>query len=102
LVLIATVPAGILGGLFESFFERKAGQPWSIALFLAVFGVVMLVVDRRGRLRRDLDDLRARDAVIVGVAQSAALLPGVSRSGITITSAIALGETREAAARFSF
>lgn len=101
LLLAATVPAALLGVAFESFFERKAGQPWVIAIALAVFGLVMAVIDRL-KGRRELDDLRGRDALVVGAAQAGALVPGVSRSGITITAAVALGLTRETAARFSF
>lgn len=100
LVVVATLPAAVLGAAFESFFE-KAGQPWLIAIALAVFGLVMLVADRRPGPRL-LEDLQLRDALAVGFAQALALVPGVSRSGATITAGVALSQTRATAARFSF
>jgi undecaprenyl-diphosphatase len=69
---------------------------------LVVFGVVLYLVDRLVKDTRDLRHLRLADAVVIGLAQAAALQPGISRSGATITAARALGLTREAAARFSF
>jgi undecaprenyl-diphosphatase len=73
-----------------------------IAIMLAVFGVVLYVVDRWAKATREARDLRLGDAAIIGLAQAVALQPGVSRSGVTITAARALGVTRETAARFSF
>jgi undecaprenyl-diphosphatase len=88
--------------VFESVIEDKLGQPVLIATMLAVGGVVLYAVDRACRADREIPDLMLRDSVIIGVAQAAALQPGVSRSGVTITAARALGMTRESAARFSF
>ena len=102
LIVLATIPAAVAGAVFEDFVEREASQPWVIGLTLAVFGLVMLVADRGARGRRGVDDLRWRDAVVVGLAQAAALIPGVSRSGATMTAGIALAQSRETAARFSF
>jgi undecaprenyl-diphosphatase len=102
LVLLATIPAALAGALGESFFEDKAGQPWVIAIALGAFGLVMLAADRLQRLDRRITDLTFRDAAAVGVAQALALVPGVSRSGVTITTGVALRQTRETAARFSF
>ena len=102
LVAVATVPAAVLGIGLEGFFETTASQPWVIAIALALFGAVMLAVDRRPEHGRGLSDLRVRDAVTVGLAQAAALVPGVSRSGATITAGRALRQSRETAARFSF
>lgn len=101
-LLMATVPAGIAGVAFEDFIEQTLSAPWVIALALAFFGVVMWVVDRLAATTRDLESLRARDAVFIGAAQAIALVPGTSRSGITITSGVFLGLTRVSAVRFSF
>jgi undecaprenyl-diphosphatase len=101
-LVIGTIPGALAGAVFESVIEEKLGQPWLIGVMLVVFGVVLYVVDRRARRTRELRDLRLGDAVLIGLAQAAALQPGVSRSGVTITAARALGLNREAAARFSF
>jgi undecaprenyl-diphosphatase len=101
-LVIGTIPGAVAGALFEKIIEEKLGQPWLIAVMLAVFGVVLFVVDRRARQTRRLDNLRLPDAVVIGLAQAAALQPGVSRSGVTITAGRALGLARDAAARFSF
>jgi undecaprenyl-diphosphatase len=101
-LVIGTIPGAIAGAAFEDVIERRLGEPWLIAVMLAVFGVVLHVVDRRMAERRKIDDLSIRDGVIVGVAQAVALQPGVSRSGVTITAARAIGLDRPSAARFSF
>ena len=101
-LVVATIPGAAVGALAEDLIEDHLGQVWLIAVMLAVFGALLFVVDRRARHVRPIEDLRIRDAVLVGLAQAAALQPGVSRSGVTITAARALGLTREAAARFSF
>jgi undecaprenyl-diphosphatase len=101
-LVIGTIPGAIAGAAFESVIEDKLGQPWLIAIMLAVGGVILYVVDRWAARTREIEDLRLSDGAIVGVAQAVALQPGVSRSGITITTARGLGMTRQAAARFSF
>jgi undecaprenyl-diphosphatase len=101
-LVIGTIPGAIVGALFESTIEDKLGQPWLIAVMLALFGALLWAVDRRARQVRRMRDLGLRDALIIGLAQAVALQPGVSRSGVTITASRALGMTREAAARFSF
>jgi undecaprenyl-diphosphatase len=100
-VAVATVPAAAIGALGERAIADHLGEPWQIALFLAVFGVVLWLADRREPTRR-MSDLGIGTAVAVGFAQSVALAPGVSRSGITITVARLLGLDRDSAARFSF
>ena len=101
MVAIASVPAALVGAAGQDFIDRKLGDPWQIAILLAVFGLVLAWADRRPE-RRDMESVRARDAVIVGAAQAVALAPGVSRSGITISASRFLGLDRDSAARFSF
>ena len=98
---VATVPAAIVGGLGEQAVADHLGEPWQIAILLAVFGVVLWLADRTPA-RRGMADLGLGTAVAVGLAQSLALAPGVSRSGITISVARFLGLDRDGAARFSF
>jgi undecaprenyl-diphosphatase len=100
-VAAATIPAAIAGAVGEEFIEKKLGQPWQIAIALAVFGVVLWLADRLPQ-QRDLDDIGVRNGFLIGLAQVLALIPGVSRSGITITAARAWKLDRDAAARFSF
>ena len=97
---LATVPAALAGALGESFIVDELGEPWQIAIFLSVFGVLLYAADRRPA-ERTTGDMRLRDALLVGVAQVAALAPGVSRSGVTITMARVLRLDRDSAARFS-
>jgi undecaprenyl-diphosphatase len=100
-VAVATVPAALVGALGESFIADHLGEPWQIAIFLAVFGVLLWFADRTP-VRRQMSDLGPGTAVAVGLAQSLALMPGVSRSGVTITAARFLGLDRDSAARISF
>ncbi|MDP8956411.1 MAG: undecaprenyl-diphosphate phosphatase [Actinomycetota bacterium] len=101
-LVIGTIPGVIVGALAESFIQQRLGEPWLIAVMLAVFGVVLYMVDRRATRTRDLPDLRIKDALLIGMAQAVALQPGVSRSGVTMTMARGVGLDRPAAARFSF
>ena len=100
-VAVATVPAALIGALGENVIAEHLGEPWQIAITLAVFGILLWIADRTPA-RRGMADLGPRTAVAVGLAQSLALMPGVSRSGITITAARFLGLDRDSAARFSF
>ena len=100
-VVVATIPAAIFGAAGESFVEEKLGQPWQIAIFLAVFAIVLWHADRTPVTRR-MEEFNLKTAVGVGLAQALALAPGVSRSGITISAGRYLGLSRDDAARFSF
>jgi undecaprenyl-diphosphatase len=100
-VAIATVPAALAGAAGENFIEKRLGDPWQIAAALAVFAVVLWLADRIPA-RREIPDIGYRGALAAGLAQCIALLPGVSRSGITITAARFLRLDRDSAARFSF
>ena len=101
-LVIGTIPGAILGAKFEGVIEDKLGAPWLIAVSLALMAILLWVVDRRARSYRNLNNLGPRQGLFLGLAQALALQPGVSRSGITITGARALGYDRESAARFSF
>lgn len=100
-VVVATIPAAIIGAAGESVIEEHLGEPWQIAILLAVFALVLLLADRRPATRK-ADSLSAKEGLFLGLAQSLALAPGVSRSGITITAGRLLGLDRDAAARMSF
>jgi undecaprenyl-diphosphatase len=101
LIALATIPAALAGAALADTIEEDLGEPWQIAILLAVFGVLLGLADRLPQ-RRKMDQIGWRSALGIGVAQTAALVPGVSRSGVTITAARALGITRDDAARFSF
>jgi undecaprenyl-diphosphatase len=97
----ATIPAAVAGALGEDTIENHLGQPWQIAIFLSVFGVLLWLADRLPQQKR-IGDLGFWPAVAVGMSQILALMPGVSRSGITITTGRAMRLDRDSAARFAF
>jgi undecaprenyl-diphosphatase len=101
LVFVATIPAAIAGALGEETIEKHLGAPWQIAINLAVFGVVLWFADRSTQTRK-LEEIGLWTALGVGAAQAIALMPGVSRSGITITAGRFLKLDRDSAARLSF
>jgi undecaprenyl-diphosphatase len=101
-LVVGTVPGVLVGASLESVIQDTLGEPWLIAVMLTVFGVVLYVVDRRMPETRDLGSIGARTGLYLGAAQALALQPGISRSGITMTAARAIGIDRESAARFSF
>jgi len=101
-LVIGTIPGAVAGAAFEGVIEDQLGDPWLIASMLAVFGVVLWLVDARSRSERAMDTIGPRTGLGLGAAQALALQPGVSRSGVTMTAARAIGIEREAAARFSF
>ncbi len=101
LLVVATVPAALVGAVFEGTIDDQLGTPTIIAISLIVFGLLLWWADRRIG-RRDVDDFGTRDALVVGAAQALALNPGTSRSGITMTAARQIGFGRDAAARLSF
>ena len=101
-VIIGTIPIGVLGLLFKDEIRTGARNLWLIATALVVFSAVIAAAEYFGRQTRDVEQLTWRDGVIVGLAQCLALLPGVSRSGATISAGLFLGLDRELAARFGF
>ena len=100
-VIVATIPAGIVGLLGEDAIADSLGEPWQIAILLAAGAALLWWADRRPQ-ERAMGDLGLRHAVAMGLAQALALAPGVSRSGITITAGRLMRLDRDAAARFSF
>jgi undecaprenyl-diphosphatase len=100
-ILAATIPTAIAGAAGEDTIETRLGQPYQIAIFLAVFGVLLWIADRQPQQRR-IDQLGFKTAFLVGISQILALMPGVSRSGITITAGRFARLDRDAAARFAF
>lgn len=102
LVIMGTVPIVVLGALFKDAIREPARNLWLIATTLIVFGVVLAAAERWGPKRREVSELTMRDGVIMGIAQAFALVPGVSRSGATLSAGMFIGLTREAAARYSF
>ncbi|HUF96962.1 MAG TPA: undecaprenyl-diphosphatase UppP [Ilumatobacter sp.] len=101
LLVVATIPAAVVGALFEDQIDETLGTPVIIAISLIVFGLLLYWADRFTGTR-SIEELRLRDAVWVGAAQTLALNPGTSRSGITITASRRIGFNRDAAARLSF
>lgn len=103
LIVVATIPAVILGFLLEHFFRSLFGSPVVAAVFLVVNGILLLAGEQlRGRAMRPLSDLKALDALTIGLWQCTALVPGISRSGATIVGGLLRGITHEGAAHFSF
>ena len=100
-VAAATVPAAAVGAVGENLIVDKLGEPWQIAILLALFGVFLYVADRQPQTR-EMGQIGVRSAVAIGFAQALSLMPGVSRSGITITAGRLLRLDRDSAARFSF
>jgi undecaprenyl-diphosphatase len=100
LIVLGTIPAAVLGKLLEHRIEALGN--WVIAASLIFLGVVLFIAERVARHLRPVESVGVRDAVLVGLAQAWALIPGSSRSGSTLTMGMLLGFTREAAARFSF
>ncbi len=107
-ILIAMLPAGIIGVLFDKELERTFSLDFNpnaiyvTIVMLIFFGVLLFMTDKYGKHKRQLGEIRYTDALIVGLFQIFALIPGVSRSGSTMTAAMAGGFTRETAAKFSF
>ncbi|MEO8078125.1 MAG: undecaprenyl-diphosphate phosphatase [Acidobacteriota bacterium] len=102
LIVIGTIPMVIIGVLFADWFEAHLRTPAVIAVTLVIGAVAMLAAERIGSQTRDASSLPPLDAVLTGLGQSTALVPGMSRSGSTIATAMLLGMTRASAARFSF
>ena len=101
-VVLGTIPVGLAGLLFKDFISESLRGPLVIAATTIIFGAALWWADARGRRERDEYSIDWKDILVIGCAQAIALIPGTSRSGITITAALLMGLNREAAARFSF
>jgi undecaprenyl-diphosphatase len=102
LVLVATIPAAILGKMIGDQIETSFGAPAAVAFMLASVGILFIVAEKYAQQKHDLSEIKLPKALMIGLAQAIALFPGTSRSGITIIAALGLGIKREAAVRFSF
>jgi len=102
LIIVGSLPIGILGYLGKDIITNDFRSLWLIACTLIIFGVILGIADKYGKSARDLSKLNVRDGLLYGIAQSLALVPGVSRSGATIAMGRFLGYSRQAALRYSF
>jgi undecaprenyl-diphosphatase len=102
LLVIATIPAGVIGLLFEKQAEAAGNNLYMIGTWSILMGLLMAWADRTGAQKRDLSHVTMADSVTIGLAQAMAVMPGVSRSGVTMSAALVKGLDRYAAARFSF
>lgn len=101
-IALGTIPAAMAGLMLADWIQENLRDPSVIVYTLSGYAVLMLLADRFGRRTREMSGFRIKDALIIGCAQALALVPGTSRSGVTITAALALGFERQDAARFSF
>ncbi len=101
-LIAATIPISILGLAFSDQIETAARNLYLVGAMLIIFGIILGIADNYGSRKRDVENLSFRDGILIGFAQSLALIPGVSRSGATISAGLFLGLNRAAAARFSF
>ena len=101
-IVVGTIPAGVIGLLFEDVVENTLRSPIVPVFTLVVFGLLLYYAEKKSGQNRDLKSYTLLDAICIGLAQAAALIPGVSRSGITMTTALLRNSDRTSAARFSF
>jgi undecaprenyl-diphosphatase len=101
-IALGTIPAALAGLAFADWIEANLRSPAVIIFTLAGYAVLMILADQFGKRTREIADVTIKDAVLIGMAQALALIPGTSRSGVTITTAMAMGFERQDAARFSF
>ncbi len=101
-VIVGTIPIGFFGYFFSDQIETAARNLWLVATVLIVFGIILGIADRIGRKTRELETLSMRSGLLFGFGQALALIPGVSRSGATITTGLFMGFNREAATRYAF
>ena len=101
-IVIGTIPIAVLGFAFRDTIEGSARDLRLVATMFIVIGLVLAVADRFGRRAKEIEDLTIRDGLVYGLAQACALIPGVSRSGATISGGLFLGYTRPAATRYAF
>ncbi len=101
-IVAATIPGGIIGFILDKYAEGILTKPLIIAIALIVMGIVLYIVDKKSKNKTDYENLNFKQTFLIGLSQSLAFIPGVSRSGITMTTGRLLGVKREAAAKYSF
>ena len=102
LIILATIPAGLAGWLFEDLIDSTLRSPLTVSVMLILVGIFFIVIERISKMSREWKDLNWRQALLIGLAQAAALIPGTSRSGITSVAGMGLGLKRPEAVKFSF
>ena len=102
LIITGTIPIGICGLFLKKFIEGEARGLYVISAALIVLALILLVAEKTGKMKKDFSQITIKDGIIIGFAQALALIPGSSRSGVTITAGLFTGLKREAAARYSF
>ena len=101
-IVFATIPGGIIGFILDKFCSDILDKPLIIAIALIVMGIVLYVVDKNGKAKTDYEHMTLKQTFLIGLSQALAFIPGVSRSGITMTTARAMGVDRKSAAKYSF
>ena len=101
-LVIATIPSGLIGYLLDKTFENALTKPVIIACSLIFMGLILYFIDKKAKSETDFEHLSFKQSFLIGMSQILAFIPGFSRSGVTITTARALGVTREASAKYSF
>jgi undecaprenyl-diphosphatase len=102
LIVLSTIPAGLAGIFFNDFISENLRSTAVIASTTIIFGLVLFLADRKGSRSLSIDSMNIKSAFVIGLSQAIALIPGTSRSGLTMTAALLLGYSRDAAARYSF
>lgn len=102
LLIIGTIPGAMIGFFLENWVDGIFRNPYLIAFTLSLFGLILFLLDKYASQKRELNKINLKDVLIIGLAQAMAIVPGVSRSGATISAGLALGLSRVSAARFSF
>nr|MBP7818828.1 undecaprenyl-diphosphatase UppP [Rhodoluna sp.] len=102
LIILGSLPVVVIGLAFKDLIENQLRNLWVVSFTLIVFGIVLALADRFGKQTREIEKLTTKHGLLFGLGQALAVIPGVSRSGGTISVGLALGYTRRAAARYSF
>ena len=101
-IVLATIPGGIIGFILDKFLEDYLTKPIIIAVALIVMGIILYIVDKKAKNSTDYEHMTLKQTFLIGLSQALAFIPGVSRSGITMTTARSMGIKRESAAKYSF
>ena len=101
-IVLATIPGGIIGFLLDHFLEDALNRPIIIAVAVIIMGIILYIIDKRAKSKVTYEEMTLKQTFLIGLSQALAFIPGVSRSGVTITTARAMGIKREAAAKYTF